>query len=720
LGYYGLVVIRGCALPVPDEPSTTGPSAFDQAALIGLEAEAVERQIRRLTHLLSELRRTERAWLVGGRAERGVVRVLVEMDDVGWRVLADRHWPGTRSANIDVIVVGPGGVFVVDVKSWSREVRVEHDRLWRGDVDVSDEVEKLLDQTAAIENVVVETGLPPTEVVPLLVLAGRQDLRIALDRVLLIGEHDLVPELARRGVRLPAELVDQLVAVLDRDCPPMPPPAHRSARHARTHTDVATPLMETRQLWQALEEAAALEPIESWMTWLHPLQARQVSRTYHGPARIRGGAGTGKTVLALHRAKYLAARGDRVLFTSYLKTLAPINRALFARLAPGQRDRVKFATVHAVASQWLRDHGVDLRINQSDADTCFARAWTSIRHDSVLAELTSSPGYWKEEISTVIKGRGLAGIEEYTQLARVGRRTPLLPIHRAAVWALYEKYQQLLGERGVGDVDDMLLLARDLARQAAATGADTGFDAVIVDEVQDLTCAGVQFLHALVGDRTNGLLLAGDGQQSVYPGGFTLAEAGVSVVGRSTVLSRNYRNGELILRYALAVVADDQFDDLESDPAMGLRNIEAGRPGGDVLEIVGDRDSQEQAMTAHMEDLHRDGDVRYGDMAVLVPTNAAAERWQRALIRHHVPAILLKDYAGVPCDAVKVGTFHRAKGLEFAWVFIPDRDRLPEPRRPAEPEDVYRERAERDRRLLFVALTRARDGLCLGVLDPST
>jgi superfamily I DNA/RNA helicase len=180
----------------------------------------------------------------------------------------------------------------------------------------------------------------------------------------------------------------------------------------------------------------------------------------------------------------------------------------------------------------------------------------------------------------------------------------------------------------------MLLLARDLARQAAATGADTGFDAVIVDEVQDLTCAGVQFLHALVGDRT-------------------------------------------ILRYALAVVADDQFDDLESDPAMGLRNIEAGRPGGDVLEIVGDRDSQEQAMTAHLEDLHRDGDVRYGDMAVLVPTNRAAERWQRALVRHRVPAILLKDYAGVPCDAVKVGTFHRAKGLEFAWVFIPARDRLP-------------------------------------------
>jgi hypothetical protein len=697
-----------------DDTSATeepAPSAFNQAALIGLEIEAVERDIRRMTHLLADLRRTQRAWLTGGRAEHHVVRVLVGMDDVGWHVLADRRWPGTRTANIDVLVVGPGGVFVVDVKSWSREVRVERDRLWRGDVDASDEVEKLLAQTEAIENVVVDTGLPPTEVVPLLVLAGRQNLRARLDRVLMLGEHDLVPDLVRRGVRLSSDLVDQLVAVLDRECPPMPPSAVRSARQVRPHTELDTPLLETRQLWQAIEAAAALEPIESWMTWLHPLQARHVSSTHHGPARIRGGAGTGKTVLALHRARYLAARGNRVLFTSFLKTLAPINRELFARLAPDERERVEFATIHAVAFRWLREHGVDPRIDESAADTCFSRAWGAVRRDSMLTHLTASPDYWQEEIRTVIKGRGLASLDEYARLARVGRRTPLLPAHRAAVWALYERYQELLRERGVGDLDDLLLAARDLARRTASTRADSGFDAVIVDEVQDLTCSGLQFLHALVGDRTDGLMLVGDGQQSVYPGGFTLAEAGVSVVGRSTVLNRNYRNGELILRYALAVVADDEFDDLESDPAMGLRNIEVGRPGGEVLEVVGD---QELAMTAHMEELHCDRDVRYGDMAVLVPRNKIAKHWQRALVRHNVPAILLEDYSGVPCDAVKVGTFHRAKGLEFARVFIPDRDRFPEPQRPGEPDAVYRERAERDRRLLFVALTRARDGLCLG------
>ena len=146
-------------------------SALGQAVLFGREADAVERQIAELTTMLHTLRRQQQNWAAGGRAELGVVRVLIGMDDAGWHVLADRHWPGTRRANIDVLLVGPGGVFVVDVKNW-REVRLEGGRLWRGDADADDEVRKLLDQTDAVEQLLAAEGLPPTEVVPLLVLAG--------------------------------------------------------------------------------------------------------------------------------------------------------------------------------------------------------------------------------------------------------------------------------------------------------------------------------------------------------------------------------------------------------------------------------------------------------------------------------------------------------------------------------------------------------------------
>ena len=212
----------------------------------------------------------------------------------------------------------------------------------------------------------------------------------------------------------------------------------------------------------------------------------------------------------------------------------------------------------------------------------------------------------------------------------------------------------------------------------------------------------------------DGLLMVGNGQQSIYAGSFTLAEAGISVIGRSTVLNRNYRNGERILSYALAVVAGDRYDDLDSDPAAGSRELEAARPGGTVVEVAGDRITQGVRMLEHIRKLHHEDGVRYGDMAVLAPGNSTAARWRKMLASGGIPVIALEEYRGTPCDQVKVGTFHRAKGLEFAQVFIPDRHAYPRPRLPHESDDAYRERAELERRVLFVAMTRARDGLWLG------
>ena len=622
---------------IPDD-SPAWPSALGRAAAFGPEIESVQRQIRQLTELLAELRRQQRAWEKGGRGEQAVIRVLVGMN-AAWHVLADRRWPGTRRANIDVLLAGPGGVFVIDVKTWRAEVR----------------------------------------------------------------------ELVRWGVRLPPDRVEQLVVTLDRECPPMPSVA---ADAPGPPADDA--LVSREELWQAMQEAAGREPIESWMTWLHPLQAKQVSREFSGPSRIRGGAGTGKTVLALHRANYLASRGRRVLFTSFVRTLPAVHEALFARLAPARHEQVTFLPVHVLASRWLRENPHRGRLDAKEARACFDQAWESAGEGSSLPGLIRDKKYWGDEISVVIKGRGLADFGDYAGLARVGRRAPLSLTARADVWQLYETYRDGLAGRGILDWADALRIVRDLARQRTTAGADNGFDAVIVDEVQDLTCVGLQFLHALVGDRPDGLLMVGDGQQSVYPGGFTLSEAGISVVGRSTVLNRNYRNGERILRYALTVVAGDQFDDLDADPVGGRRDLRAARPGGAVVEVTGGRVAQGARMCEHIRKL-RDQGVRYGDLAVLAPGNTVAARWRDVLAAGEIPVIPLAEYSGTRRDQVKVGTFHRAKGLEFAHVFIPDRDRYPRPRSAHESDGAYRERTELERRVLFVAMTRARDGLWLGL-----
>ncbi len=256
----------------------------------------------------------------------------------------------------------------------------------------------------------------------------------------------MIRELVRWGVRLPPDRVEQLIVTLDRDCPPMPSVAARTPGPPADDALVSRP-----ELWQAMQEAAAREPIESWMTWLHPLQAKQVSREFSGPSRIRGGAGTGKTVLALHRASYLASRGRRVLFTSFVRTLPAVHEALFARLAPrlasGRHDQVTFLPVHVLASRWLRENPHRGRLDAKEARACFDQAWASAGEGSSLPGLVRDKKYWSDEISIVIKGRGLTDFGDYARLARVGRRAPLSLAARTDVWHLYETYQDGLAGR---------------------------------------------------------------------------------------------------------------------------------------------------------------------------------------------------------------------------------------------------------------------------------
>ena len=326
-----------------------------------------------------------------------------------------------------------------------------------------------------------------------------------------------------------------------------------------------------------------------------------------------------------------------------------------------------------------------------------------------------SPRYWREEIDYVIKGRGLTDFSQYAELSRVGRRTPLQPEQREAVWDLYEEYDGLLRADGVHDFNDVLLLALQHVR---ADPVQPEYVAVVADEVQDLSCVGVQILHALVGDRPDGLLLIGDGQQAVYPGGFTLAEAGVSVTGRSVVLRTNYRNTAEILDVAAKVVEQDGFDDLEGITEDGHRAVEVHRTGGQTIRVDADTEtSHDIALVARLKQTFRELGVALGDMAVLTATRALARRYIRLLTAEDVPAVALEDYEGASVQAVKVGTFKRAKGLEFKQVFIPLVPAQRSAQGEGETDATYRERLELERRELYVGMTRARDCLWLGYVN---
>jgi superfamily I DNA/RNA helicase len=323
--------------------------------------------------------------------------------------------------------------------------------------------------------------------------------------------------------------------------------------------------------------------------------------------------------------------------------------------------------------------------------------------------------YYRDELNWVIKGRGLRSIDEYLGLARTGRGTPLQESHRRAVWALYERYEQELERRRSVDFSDLLGRALELLETGRAT---TPYQAVVVDEVQDLTEMGIRLAYALAGgDQRDGLFVVGDGQQSVYPGGYSLKSVGVDVVGRSTVLKTNYRNTRQILDAARRIVAGSLFDDLDDELVTGTREIVCLRDGPPpVFEAFDDRDGHNLGLAAAVEAaIDRDG-VDIGDVAILVPTNRLVDDYASVIRDLGLATMKLQKYEGATQDLVKIGTYQRGKGLEFKRVFLPrlDPEGLGEERRHDEDEQAHAERLELLRRQLFVAMTRARDHVWAG------
>lgn len=649
--------------------------------------------------------------------ERATARTLAPLAGVGWHLLPDRGWPGSRSAQVDLVLVGPGGVFIVDTKAW-REVSIVHGRIFRGEADVTDDVMALADLAYSAEADFAEIGLAPGEVRPVVVLTGRAGVNERVGPVRIVGERDALRHVTSYGQRLTPGQVDRVLPRAIAHFPQVGAARPVTAMVAEPVVPAqAVPtedaLISRQEVEEALLAGILAQPIEQWMSFLHPAQAKLVRRTFNGPARIRGAAGTGKTVVGLHRAAYLArSRPGRVLVTTYIKTLPDVLRELLTHLAPDVVDRVEFAGTHAVARRLLVERGVDVHNETKDIDLAWAKAWSAAGRGSMLDSDRLGERYVLDEIGHVVKGRGITVFDEYADLARPGRRYALNVDQRKAVWLVHAAYDHELRVRGVHDWADLVLMAE---AQLQRTPCDD-YSAVIVDEAQDLSCATVRMLHALVGDRPDGLTLIGDGQQSIYPGGYTLAEAGVSLAGRGVVLSVNYRNTAQILRFASRMVEGDEFSDIEGTTSRGDSTESVPRSGAEPVRVFFDSLKEHDAqLVSRVRSVIREVGTGIGDVGVLCVSRDGVRRSLAALRAADIPVVDLAEYDGRPVDAVKVGTVKRAKGLEFKQVLVAHvaRDWL----RSAPTDDgAARERWALRRRELYVAMTRARDGLWVGIV----
>ncbi|MDO3650914.1 UvrD-helicase domain-containing protein [Nocardia mangyaensis] len=476
-------------------------------------------------------------------------------------------------------------------------------------------------------------------------------------------------------------------------------------------TDLAGLFTET-DLNDAERTAALARPFSDWMTFLDPAQLSLVHTNFTGPARISGPAGTGKSVVALHRMAHWAKRNPgRLLFTTFVKTLPTYHERGFARLAPRAVDRAEFTGLHAWTVKFLSNREVSSNLDEKAIDAARADAWIGVR-DTLERVNDTDFGYWRDEIDRVIKGRGLPNVEAYKRVRRRGRDgTSLNSNRRQFVWERwYEPYQRGLEARGAHDFNDLISLAIAELRARPLTDAER-FDLVVVDEVQDFTLCQLQLVYEIAGARANSLiLLVGDGQQEVYAGGCTLSEAGIPLVGgRGRVLRTNYRNRAAILDYARRIEASDTVDDLDGGTGVVLRDSDTTLPDGKVVEERLTRHRAESAVPQAI----RAANLTDADIAVIVPSHTYINRYLNILRRAGFPAIPLEHYDGTQTTDIKVGTIRRAKGMDFTAVFLLTKH---PPTNLTDLSPAARDQAELQARQHLVAASRARDHLWVGLL----
>ncbi len=466
-------------------------------------------------------------------------------------------------------------------------------------------------------------------------------------------------------------------------------------------------------------------PIEDWMLFLHPEQRAIVDRHYTGPARVRGSAGTGKTVVAIHRAAALAQRDSApskptILFTTFIKSLPPVFNNLYRRLPNAVPGAVEFVHIDSLANRVCREAGIAPALDPPSIDRAFDAAWRSVvRSGTPLRTSRLTKHYVRDEVGKVIKGRGIDSLDEYLAMERTGRRTRFTSAMRRQTWELREEWDRRLAEAGVIDFPDIVRRARDLARKRSTRT----YESAIVDEGQDFTLVGLQFVQALVApasqpDTPNGLFIVGDGAQKIYPGGFSLAQAGIDVRGNSSVLRANYRNSHEIITAAMACTGSAQVDDLGEayrrgdDDARGISTRKGVKP---ALVRGGDFGGQIRYVAETAKRLASSASLDLGDIGVLAPTKKLVNQAQGGLQAMGVDCQPLTNFVGASASRVKIGTFKRAKGLEFKVVFLLGLgdDSFPSPKRHWQTPEEYEERRDLETTELFVAMTRARDGLFL-------
>jgi len=466
---------------------------------------------------------------------------------------------------------------------------------------------------------------------------------------------------------------------------------------------------------EELERALAY-PWEKWTVFLHPTQRDMVEKDYNGPARVSGSAGTGKTIVALHRAVWLVRRNPdaRVLLTTFSETLADALRAKLRRLIsnePRLGERLDVYAIDELSERLYQAHVASPKmVDREEVKQLLDQAAVEIEG----SRFTS--GFLVGEWEDVVDAWQLRTWEDYRAVRRLGRKTRLPEQQRAVLWTIFEKVKEGLQEQGLITRSEMFSLLAEKLRQRR----NPPFDFAVVDEAQDISVAQLRFLAALGGERPNALFFAGDLGQRIFQTPFSWKSLGVDIRGRSQTLRVNYRASHQIRMQADRLLAPEVSDvDGNVEERRGTVSVFNG-PKPEILVLEG-IEQELETVGSWITDRLRDG-VAPHEIGVFVRSAAELDRAMDAVRRSGEDFEVLDEHVETVPGRLSICTMHLAKGLEFRAVavmacddeVIPLQERIESVADDADLQEVY----DTERHLLYVACTRARDFLLVTGIDP--
>lgn len=487
---------------------------------------------------------------------------------------------------------------------------------------------------------------------------------------------------------------------------------------------------------QELRDAVESTDIDQWRIFLHPEQRQYVTKETNGAYRLSGGAGTGKTVVLLHRARHLAQKDpeQRILLTTFTRTLAESLSTNMGKLVPELEivplgepgiailgiDQIAYRILAEAsvvekdsAHQTVFGSGRNAMTKLSGREAySWKQAAASVEHG--LANHLIEPAFLAQEYLAVVLAGRITSLADYVKVPRPGRGTALNRKARMGLWKIVEAF------RRENELDDQLtypeqtVVAAAILEHRAAGGQPLPADSVLVDEAQDLHAGHWQLLRALAPEGPDDLFIAEDSHQRIYGQKISLNQFGIKIRGRARRLRLNYRTTAENLAYAISILSGQDYLDLEGGEE-NTAEYHSVRTGPEPLQVgATDLHSELDVAVEHLQ-RWQEKKVEGNAIGILARSEKALKSIHTGLLERDIQTQVVTARTKRPQpDQPLLMTMHSAKGMEFQNVIVMgvgdgelpatwDFGKLPE----AEQADAVM----RERSLLYVAASRARDEL---------